>query len=394
MADPIASPDFTQKSLEKSEQLEQSLDRSPHSSQAGALRVKTAPPSSGGALTTLTVGAAFAVLFVGGSFLVSKSIGQGGASGLTPLSISLPKPQVGDGVQAAASTNRISPPAASFVAPATRPALRGAAVKAPPEATLFSPTGMKALKECLEVEYAGGTHLAGASNSSPSTGGLLTGRRLVLGRLVNGLPDCRTLTKMFQIMVFTLLVIAILQHAAAALEACYMCGCKRITIENFKKWCIWQKKYTWPQVNTKFWECPENPNTPNKCLPLEKLASGHVTCISETKSAIYTESIFRAEEQNAYYKRYEADTGEYLYLVNPDHTLKCDLKKCPTEIDEKDASCTVLEPTPEPKTTQAIDNQDTGISSAAVTHNIQKILLALLPFLPEAILRILDQISN
>eukprot|EP00920_Eleutheroschizon_duboscqi_P010601 GHVT01024879.1.p1 GENE.GHVT01024879.1~~GHVT01024879.1.p1 ORF type:complete len:389 (+),score=38.07 GHVT01024879.1:42-1208(+) len=388
MADPIASPDFTQKSLEKSEQLEQSLDRSPHSSQAGALRVKTAPPSSGGALTTLTVGAAFAVLFVGGSFLVSKSIGQGGASGLTPLSISLPKPQVGDGVQAAASTNRISPPAAAFVAPATRPALRGAAVKAPPKATLFSPTEMKALKECLEVEYAGGTHLAGASNSSPSTGGLLTGRRLGLGIWGKGLPDCRTLTKRFQTVVIALLVLGLVQYAYSD---CFHCGCEKIYRDFVGKLCIWQKDdLESTQVNQWFKECPEGPGTPMDCSPLQFIASdGQVTCVSETTSAKSITSAFRFKENYTYERVSLARSGKpYVYLTN--EPPECDLKICSTPLESQ---CKVLEP--RPQTTQVTTG--TGIPSAAVTLNIQKTILALLPLLPlllNALPLIIDQFIN
>eukprot|EP00920_Eleutheroschizon_duboscqi_P010600 GHVT01024877.1.p1 GENE.GHVT01024877.1~~GHVT01024877.1.p1 ORF type:complete len:368 (+),score=41.87 GHVT01024877.1:57-1106(+) len=226
MADPIiACPDFAQKALEKSEQLERSLDRSPRSSQAGAVCKKTAPPSSGSAWVPMARNALIVAAALTSCDAFGKIRVPPGAPWVTRQWTSPPKQQVGDGVQAATSNTRISPPA--FEAPILRPALPDAAeAPPPPKAVLLSQTEINDLSECLKEEGAEGSGLR--FSSSPSTRDLLTGRhRVGPGRRLISWFDCRKVIHKFNMICFVGLVMyASAAMAQGILSACFTCGSK------------------------------------------------------------------------------------------------------------------------------------------------------------------------
>eukprot|EP00920_Eleutheroschizon_duboscqi_P013730 GHVT01032146.1.p1 GENE.GHVT01032146.1~~GHVT01032146.1.p1 ORF type:complete len:330 (+),score=28.15 GHVT01032146.1:579-1568(+) len=324
MADPIASPDFTQKALERSEQLERSLDRSPTSSRAGPLRMKTAPSSSGVALGSVTVGLACVMLLISGSVLVGKSIGHDGAPWVPRPSPSPATPQVVAGGQAKNSLNRISHPAASIEAPATRHALRGSTDKAPPKAALFSPTEMKAFKECLEVESAGSTRLVAASNSSSSTGVVLTGRRL---GLFDQLPDCRKWIPRIQIIALVLLAMVAMDFARAIYNAGDPAGNFRCDSETFsriyvKGLCFVTEKYPSGRIQTTWERCPyANPEVTFKCSDPIIAGIGKMICHYAVNSLKSNVSYFTHNEDFAYI-RTDKPLNHFLTRVD---TSKCEL---------------------------------------------------------------------
>eukprot|EP00920_Eleutheroschizon_duboscqi_P026841 GHVT01065840.1.p1 GENE.GHVT01065840.1~~GHVT01065840.1.p1 ORF type:complete len:455 (-),score=58.02 GHVT01065840.1:199-1563(-) len=221
MADPLESPSFAQKALEKSEELERSLDgSSPHRSQGGALCNKSAGASTQG---TWVPGAGKIVLLCLGltaGLAFSRLKVRPDASWVAGQWPSLPKQQVGDSpVQATTSTPRLPPPVAPLVVPIIPPP--AAAEVGAPETAFLSPTEMDDLRECLKPETAWGGGLASTSNTT--TRDFLRGRHLIAsGRRLKP-QNCIQLINKY-LFVFICLAVVVPAFMTVLPQICYYCG--------------------------------------------------------------------------------------------------------------------------------------------------------------------------
>eukprot|EP00920_Eleutheroschizon_duboscqi_P010602 GHVT01024880.1.p1 GENE.GHVT01024880.1~~GHVT01024880.1.p1 ORF type:complete len:393 (+),score=51.86 GHVT01024880.1:57-1181(+) len=302
MADPIiACPDFAQKALEKSEQLERSLDRSPRSSQAGAVCKKTAPPSSGSAWVPMARNALIVAAALTSCDAFGKIRVPPGAPWVTRQWTSPPKQQVGDGVQAATSNTRISPPA--FEAPILRPALPDAAeAPPPPKAVLLSQTEINDLSECLKEEDAEGSSFAGAFSSSPSTRDLLTGRhRVGPGRRLISWFDCRKVIHKFNMVCLVVFVVYPLLSMAQDTDFvvdCYMCGHEIFWKLFVKGLCFLVQKDKYSRGS--FVKCPTSVDEAGgakiDCQPQTRIAGANLECLFATSNEKMQNYFYSAPE--------------------------------------------------------------------------------------------------
>eukprot|EP00920_Eleutheroschizon_duboscqi_P026840 GHVT01065839.1.p1 GENE.GHVT01065839.1~~GHVT01065839.1.p1 ORF type:complete len:386 (-),score=35.69 GHVT01065839.1:294-1415(-) len=222
MADPLECPSFAQKALEKSEELERSLDgSSPHRAQAGALCNKTAGSSNQG---TWVPGAGKIVLLCLGltaGLAFSRLKVRPDASWVAGQWPSLPKQQVGDStVQAATSTPHLPPPVAPLVMPIIPPPPPAAAEVGAPETALLSPTEMNDLSECLKPETAWGGGFASTSNTTRDF--LRNRHRTAPGRRLGQRNCIQLISKYLFVVSFLLLVIQAVMAGYTGI--CHSCG--------------------------------------------------------------------------------------------------------------------------------------------------------------------------
>eukprot|EP00920_Eleutheroschizon_duboscqi_P037809 GHVT01090540.1.p1 GENE.GHVT01090540.1~~GHVT01090540.1.p1 ORF type:complete len:402 (+),score=38.12 GHVT01090540.1:304-1509(+) len=226
MAAFIGCPEFAQKSLEPTKDLEPSLAGSPvRSSHVGARCTKPAASSPHAWASVPLKGLAGAVMLSGflvTGLLMTQVDAPRLAGGLPPS-----PQQVGAGVPSAASTHRSASLAVETPSalPAL-PALPAAVDDSPPNDAILSTTELRDLKECLKLDPAAGSSFAGASNGAPLTRALLRGSHAgAPGRRLAILPDCHQLIKRANKILFVLLL-AITVVQAFTLVACFVCGDK------------------------------------------------------------------------------------------------------------------------------------------------------------------------
>eukprot|EP00920_Eleutheroschizon_duboscqi_P037810 GHVT01090541.1.p1 GENE.GHVT01090541.1~~GHVT01090541.1.p1 ORF type:complete len:397 (+),score=46.53 GHVT01090541.1:304-1494(+) len=235
MAAFIGCPEFAQKSLEPTKDLEPSLAGSPvRSSHVGARCTKPAASSPHAWASVPLKGLAGAVMLSGflvTGLLMTQVDAPRLAGGLPPS-----PQQVGAGVPSAASTH--SSASLAVEAPSALPALPAAVDDSPPNDAILSTTELRDLKECLKLDPAAGSSFSGASNGAPLTRALLRGSHAgAPGRRLAILPDCHQLIKRANKILFVLLL-AITVVQGLAIKACFDCGLQKYLLLQLENDCL------------------------------------------------------------------------------------------------------------------------------------------------------------